>query len=509
MPGAKQCSAGSSQTCDANGSWQVTSTCPYVCTGSGVCSGSCVPGSKQCSGNGIQTCDDSGAWQTTSSCPYVCDGGACAGTCVPGTTQCSGTQVQTCTASGQWGSASACAIPANGTSACSLGSCKITCSSGFDNCDGEAANGCEVDLKADSNNCNACNRSCCGGGACSTGVCQPVALPVYTTSNASYDVNDSDIYWSDPYSSGNLYKTPLVAGASTTSVVTGQQGGPSFIILTGSSVLFTNTGIYNNSTGAWDGGGAFATSLSGGTPKAYEVYAGNGEDAILSAGSSVIWLDVSRQSIKTRNVDKTHSIVGYPIADPTFAYRNVISDGTYLYAISNNSHGTIFRAPIHPGLAGYEGLFVAGASDGVAWTKFADSPNDGRSHPFMGLAIDGTNLYTIYSGDPTTGNLDGGVWKFPLNGSAGSQLVLERAYAPYISTDGVHVYYTVYTYDAQKNFKSIELRRIAVEGGAASTVADLGPISLLNDRRGPRLNGKCVFVAGGGPTSVVTVNKAP
>jgi hypothetical protein len=44
--GAKQCSGNVSQTCDYNGNWRNTTTCPYVCSGAGVCTGPSVPASS-------------------------------------------------------------------------------------------------------------------------------------------------------------------------------------------------------------------------------------------------------------------------------------------------------------------------------------------------------------------------------------------------------------------------------------------------------------------------------
>jgi hypothetical protein len=45
----------------------------------------------------------------------------------------------------------------NGTPFCSGGGCGINCSTGFRNCNGNPADGCEVNIMNDRQNCGACN----------------------------------------------------------------------------------------------------------------------------------------------------------------------------------------------------------------------------------------------------------------------------------------------------------------------------------------------------------------
>ncbi|MFT3771535.1 MAG: FG-GAP-like repeat-containing protein [Minicystis sp.] len=46
------------------------------------------------------------------------------------------------------------------------------CSTGTADCDGNAANGCEVNLQSDAGNCGACGQACASGQICSNGACQ-------------------------------------------------------------------------------------------------------------------------------------------------------------------------------------------------------------------------------------------------------------------------------------------------------------------------------------------------
>jgi hypothetical protein len=60
---------------------------------------------------------------------------------------------------------------------CVSGACRLTCAAGFADCDGDASNGCEVDINNSMQHCGACNRVCGAaanavGGTCSAGACQ-------------------------------------------------------------------------------------------------------------------------------------------------------------------------------------------------------------------------------------------------------------------------------------------------------------------------------------------------
>jgi len=81
-----------------------------------------------------------------------------------------------------------------GTASCAASTCSIACTPGRGNCDGNAANGCEINLTNDKNNCNACGTVCatsstvlattCNPGSSSSGVCT-----VATCSSGTYDRN--------------------------------------------------------------------------------------------------------------------------------------------------------------------------------------------------------------------------------------------------------------------------------------------------------------------------------
>lgn len=60
----------------------------------------------------------------------------------------------------------ACPARPNAGVDCAAGACDIVCREGFRNCDGNAENGCEVDINGDRANCGACGRACAAGQRC-------------------------------------------------------------------------------------------------------------------------------------------------------------------------------------------------------------------------------------------------------------------------------------------------------------------------------------------------------
>lgn len=111
------------------------------------------------------------------SCNNVCpNGGTClAGVCQCGSglVDCNGQCVDLASDTNHCGSCnSPCFFP-NATAICQSGTCDIDfCDSGFEDCDGDSLNGCEVYLPTDSNHCGSCGNTCPGGSICSAGACQ-------------------------------------------------------------------------------------------------------------------------------------------------------------------------------------------------------------------------------------------------------------------------------------------------------------------------------------------------
>ncbi len=82
----------------------------------------------------------------------------------------------------------------NGTPSCAASVCKVVaCNAGFANCDGLAANGCEVNSTNDGNNCGACGNKCSND--CTTNVtattCAGSSCKVTACTSGWYDVDST------------------------------------------------------------------------------------------------------------------------------------------------------------------------------------------------------------------------------------------------------------------------------------------------------------------------------
>ena len=151
--------------------------------------GACASGFGNCDGdssNGCETalntvanCGTCGTICNLANAVEACTAGACAVTsCSSGFANCDGLAANGCetalnTAANCGGCGTMCLLP-NAISSCGSGSCVLlTCSGGFGNCDGLLANGCETALNS-LTNCGGCGLACDVPNAaesCASGIC--------------------------------------------------------------------------------------------------------------------------------------------------------------------------------------------------------------------------------------------------------------------------------------------------------------------------------------------------
>ena len=162
----------------------------------GKCQLTCQSGFADCDGDLTNGCEtdltrdlkNCGACGVTCAAPNgtpACGGGVCRVTsCNAGYADCNsmakdGCEVQISGDASNCGACGHVCSSANGAPSCAQGACQIACQAGFSNCDGDVANGCEVDTNNSLTNCGACKAVCmpahaspaCGGGACTVFAC--------------------------------------------------------------------------------------------------------------------------------------------------------------------------------------------------------------------------------------------------------------------------------------------------------------------------------------------------
>ncbi|WP_373049175.1 MXAN_6577-like cysteine-rich protein [Vulgatibacter sp.] len=179
-----------------------------VCS-AGACAETCAEALDVCGGSCTSLANDPTNCGTCgTSCPAlananpVCTGGSCASICSVGYADCNSdlatsgsdgceavldTDLQHCGACDN-----ACGLPANGTAACTNGSCSIAqCDTGFVDCDGVLDNGCEADINNDVANCGGCGITCGPTQYCAAGTCadpgpgENCSNPIVLTSGAN------------------------------------------------------------------------------------------------------------------------------------------------------------------------------------------------------------------------------------------------------------------------------------------------------------------------------------
>lgn len=144
--------------------------CSKACPAAGVCPSSPNWSCLVIPGRGpMCTCDEKSKSEIAcnnvdDNCDSVIDEGStkCGDVCVD-----FGTDPKNCGMCGK-----ICPSGANSEPTCAAATCGLKCTAGFDNCDGNAANGCEASLSS-SAHCGKCGSSCkagesCVGGKCST-----------------------------------------------------------------------------------------------------------------------------------------------------------------------------------------------------------------------------------------------------------------------------------------------------------------------------------------------------
>ncbi len=148
LPG---CAMGACRLACSEGFADCDGLAPNGCEASLRGTANCGACGTSCSGSTPLCADDRGA--------FVCSSG-----CATGQTRCGSTCADTATSPAHCGACdNACPSRPNARPACAGGTCALSCEAGFGNCDGNAANGCEAAVSSDPRHCGTCGNLCPGG----------------------------------------------------------------------------------------------------------------------------------------------------------------------------------------------------------------------------------------------------------------------------------------------------------------------------------------------------------
>jgi hypothetical protein len=180
----RTCSAGPNQSASC-----ASGTCNVACNpGFGNCDGNATNGCETAISNNVNACGACGTVCVSGPNSHAeCNTGVCSLVCDMGYADCDGSRANGCevnlaTSATHCGTCTTtCPGATNASAICASATCGTVCNAGFADCDSSSLNGCETNIGNDRNNCGGCGTICTGGTnatpVCTAGMCTLVCGP--------------------------------------------------------------------------------------------------------------------------------------------------------------------------------------------------------------------------------------------------------------------------------------------------------------------------------------------
>ncbi len=414
-----------------------------VCTTSCNATGDCVPGWQCDSALGIEgniclcTAEVESCNMLDDDCDGVIDGSGADSSCTDGfvcenggcvcSLMCDGQCVNPDTDVNNCGSCDMpCPTPPNTSAVCVDAMCGAECLPSFGDCDGNAVNGCEVDLTFSSEHCGYCDRRCLES-TCNAGVCNPTVLtPIGSTSNPQgLAIDTTYAYFERDL---QLIKIPKIGGTASLLPST-NNSNPRNLAVVGNFVYWTT---YQNVKRSNSGGGGLSTLA---TTSGYPALVVDPTSAyfwdvsaigkVAVTGGSVTTLVSGVTSLGGMAVDSTHLYFSDLMAKLS---RVPISGGAAEDVMTGVAAGALALDATNVYWAGQDGIHKVPKSGGEATLLASESDY------VSNMVIDGTHLYWVA--------VDGSVWKILTEGGEPIKLATGSGNGlGGLAVDGTHVYW--------------------------------------------------------------------
>lgn len=236
-----------------------------------------------------------------------------------------------------------CEAGPGGVATCVDGRCELQCEEGLEDCDGDVANGCEVDLTSDSAHCGSCERDC-QKALCEASTCIPTPVFSEQVSPVSIALDETHVYWVNRGLAASMGTIEFPFG----SVHRGSRSNDGVVDTIAADQNFT-IGI------AVDEAHVYWTAASDGTVNRWALDGTSGAEMFVGSRQLPAGLDVDATHVyvaetaagRIGRADKaTGMLQSLALGQPLMLY--VVTHGGHVYW-ANNEGRAVLRVPVDGG----------------------------------------------------------------------------------------------------------------------------------------------------------------